>query len=340
MKSLFSRFSFLTIAVLAAATADAAPQSFAAQSSVAQPIGEVFASDATVRGSVQLTSGGAKVMSGANVTAGDAAARLALARGGEVRVCAQTSVAVSASSNGRELMFAMGSGAIEADYKLAGSADTDIIVTPDFRILLAGPGTFHFALRSRPNGDTCVQARTSNGASLVLTEMMGDATYQVKPHERVLFRKGRLSEPQANPMGDCGCPPPAAPAPVLRAEAPKPAPASVPVLIATEAVAPQTKPPEAPAPELKTDLTRVEVDSPFVFRAEDLRKEDQRLNKGDVNKGDVNKDDVPPAEHPLRASLATLPKLPAVAALPPAPPTPKRKGAFARLKSFFGALFK
>src|SRR5881227_32575 len=93
-----------------------------------QPVGEVFASDATVQGSVQLTSGGAKVMSGANVTAGDAPARLQLTRGGEIRVCPQTSIAVSASSNGRELMFGMGTGAIEADYKLASSADT--IMTP------------------------------------------------------------------------------------------------------------------------------------------------------------------------------------------------------------------
>jgi len=289
------------------------------------PIGEVFASDATVQGSVQLSSGGAKVMSGANVTAGDAAARLLLTRGGEVRVCSQTSVAVSASSNGRELMFAMGSGAIEADYKLANSADT--FMTPDFRILLAGPGTFHFALRSRPNGDTCVQTRASNGASLVITEMMGDATYQVKPNERVLFRKGHLADAEVSPAEDCGCPPPAPPA--LRAEAPtakpKPPVAEQRVLVATETPPPEPKPKpveEAPAAEPKPNPIHVEVDSPFVFRADDVK---------------VN--NVPPVEQPLRVSLATLPAVPAVAALPPEAP-PKKKGAFAKLKSFFSNLFK
>ena len=296
----------------------------ASAASAQQPIGEVFASDATVQGSVQLTSGGTKVMSGANVTAGDAAARLKLTRGGEVRVCARTSIAISSSSSGRELMFAMGSGAIEADYKLAASADT--IMTPDFRILLAGPGTFHFALRSRANGDTCVQARASNGASLVITEMMGDATYQVKPNERVLFRGGHLSDPVADPSEDCGCPPPSAP--VLRAETPPPAPVA-PVLVAT---APQPKPtPVSEAPTPDPNAAHVEVDSPFVFRA----------------------DDVPASRPPLRTSLATLPELPAVAALPPPPadsvavslkpaavPAPKKKGAFAKMKSFFAALFK
>jgi len=306
--------SFRAILLLVGVSASALAQ----QSSA--PIGEVFASDATVQGSVQLSSGGTKVMSGANVTAGDAAARLLLTRGGEVRVCSQTSVAVSASSSGRELMFAMGSGALEADYKLANSADT--IMTPDFRILLAGPGTFHFALRSRPNGDTCVQTRASNGASLVLTEMMGDATYQVKPNERVLFRGGKLSAPEASATEDCGCPPPAPP--TLRAEAPtpKPTPPEQAVLVAPP---PEPKPKpveEAAAAEPKPNPVHVEVDSPFVFRADD-----------------VSVNNVPPVEEPLRVSLATLPAAPAVAALPPEAPA-KKKGAFAKLKSFFSNLFK
>ncbi|MBI2678874.1 MAG: hypothetical protein HYX28_08835 [Candidatus Koribacter versatilis] len=287
-----------------------------------QAVGEVFASDATVRGSVQLTSGGAKVMSGANVTAGDAAARLALARGGELRVCPGTSIAVTASSNGRELMFGMGTGAIEADYKLASSADS--VMTPDFRILLAGPGTFHFALRSRPNGDTCVQARASNSSAIVVTEVMGDATYQVKPNEQVLFRKGRLADAEVDPAEDCGCP---APAPTLRAEAPPApaAPASAPVLMAATPASP-TPPAEAAAPAPDPTAAHVEVDSPFIFRAEDS-----------------------PLRQPLlRASLASLPALPAVEPLPPPLETvtgepakpPKKKGAFARMKAFLASIFK
>jgi hypothetical protein len=293
-----------------------------AMAAAQEPVGEVFASDASVRGSVQLTSGGAKVMSGANVTAGDAAARFALARGGEVRVCPKTSIVVSASASGRELMFGMGTGAIEADYQLASSADT--VMTPDFRILLAGPGRFHFALRSRANGDTCVQARASNSSSIVLNEVIGDATYQVKPNEVVLFRGGHLREPLANPPEDCGCPPPAAP--TLRAEAP-PAPAPTPATVLAVAQ-PETAPlpkPGAEAPPPDPNATHVEVDSPFVFRAEDS-----------------------PLRHSLvRASLDTLPSLPAVEPLPPAVTSvtvepakpPKKKGAFARMKSFFASIF-
>jgi len=300
MRFLASRFPLLVVFAL-----------WSGVSLAQQPVGEVFASDATVQGSVQLTGAGATVLSGASVTAGDAAARLKLARGGEVRVCPGTSIAVSASASGRELMLGMGTGALEADYRLETSADT--IMTPDFRILLAGPGTFRFALRSRPNGDTCVQARAGNGASLVISEVMGDATYQVKPNERVLFRKGRIVEAVADPPEDCGCPP--APE-TLRAQAPEPArPAGLMASAPAAAAAP-------PAPS----GVQVEVESPFVFRAEDYAPR--------------------PAET-QRESLAWLPALPAVEPLPPAEPSPaappaerKKKGPFGRLKTFFAAMFK
>src|SRR3954447_22245419 len=93
-------------------------------------VGEMFASDASVRGSVLFASGGTQIQSGSSVTAGDAAAVLRLRRGGEVRVCPRTGVSVAASPNGRDLLWGMNSGAIEAHFSLAASADT--VMTPDF----------------------------------------------------------------------------------------------------------------------------------------------------------------------------------------------------------------
>lgn len=287
-----------------------------------QPVGELFASDVAVQGSVQLTGSGVKVMSGANVSAGDAAARLQLTRGGELRVCPGTSVSVSASASGRDLMFGMGTGAIETDYQLGASADT--LVTPDFSVQLPGPGRFQFAVRSYPNGDTCILALASNTASLVVSELMGDGTYQVKPNEQVLFRKGRLRDPDPQPPAGCGCPPPA---PVLRAAATPDGPREQPVMsdaATAAAVAP-------PAP----NVVHLQVESPFVFRAEDYPG---------------------PAPAVARADLRSLPPLPTngVAAflVPPQTasparladdasekPKPKRRG-FARLRAFFAAIFR
>ena len=102
------------------------------------PVGEVFAADATVKGSVILAGTGTKVLPGSSVTAGKQAATVRLARGGEVRVCPGTSVSVSSSASGRDLLWGMGTGALETHFSLKASADA--VMTPDFRLLLAGPG--------------------------------------------------------------------------------------------------------------------------------------------------------------------------------------------------------
>src|ERR1041384_8505316 len=101
------------------------------------PVGQLFSSDATVRGSVTLAAGGAQVMSGSSVSAGERTAVLKLERGGEVRVCPKTSVSVGTSQSGRDLILGLSVGSIETHYAVSASADS--IVTPDFRILLAGP---------------------------------------------------------------------------------------------------------------------------------------------------------------------------------------------------------
>jgi len=72
--------------VLAVALAPAALQ---AQT----PVGELFAGDASVRGSVVLAASGTSVLSGSEVSAGQSAAVLKLQRGGELRICPRTTSA-------------------------------------------------------------------------------------------------------------------------------------------------------------------------------------------------------------------------------------------------------
>ena len=282
-----------------------------------KPVGEVFASDASVKGSVVLTGSGTGVLSGSSVAAGESAASLRLTRGGQLRICPRTSVSVTSSSNGRDLMFGMSSGALETEYALAASADA--IVTPDFRILLPGPGNFHFAVAADGHGDTCMRALPNNTGSLIVSELMGDGTYQVRPNEEVLFRGGKVADHVGN-AGACGCP---APAPVLRAEAPKPG-------LASPAAANPAYPPPAPAP----DSVHIQVEAPFVFRAGDPAPEFELTH--------------PPARlQPLKAPvldatiLAPPQTAPAPQAVAAAAPPPKPKKPFLRrVGSFFASLFR
>ncbi len=181
-----------------------------------KPIGELIAEGASVRGMVSLEGGGTRVLGGSQITAGEAAARLHLVRGGDIRVCPKTSLSVNADVEGKAMVFGLNGGALEVDYPLGGGSDS--LLTPDFRVQLIGPGNFHFAISVSPAGDTCLRPLAGNDASLFLAEMMGSDSYQLTPGKSVLFKGGRISQATTAPAA-CGCPATAAP--------PKPAPEPV-----------------------------------------------------------------------------------------------------------------
>ncbi len=230
---------------------------------------------------------GSRIAAGSSVTAGADTAILRLGRGGEVRVCPQTTVSVSASQNGRSLMLGMSTGAMETHYSLDASSDS--VLTPDFRILLVGPGEFHYGISSNSRGDTCIQALPGNTASVLVSELLGDGTYQVKPAEQVVFHSGELSKVDTAVTSGCGCPA-TAPA-VMRASAPPPVIGEAqPASSLRLASGSET----APLPPSKSGDVHVQVEAPFVFSASDL----------------------PPASAP------------AVATIPPPQPAPTREAEF------------
>jgi hypothetical protein len=257
-----------------------------------------------VSGGVLLA--GSRVATGSAVTAGEDTAVLRLGRGGEVLVCPRTTVSVTTSQNGRTLMLGMSTGALEAHYSLDTAADS--ILTPDFRILLAGPGEFHFGVSANSRGDTCIQSLPGNTAAVIVSELLGDGTYQVKASQQVMFHSGKLSAADTEALMNCGCPP--AIAPLMLAST-----------VTTDVKRPVQGSETAPLPASKPNDVHVVVDAPMVFRANDPPP---------IQSAPTNE-----------AMLLPLRDLPAPASFQAAvvPPKPTHHGFFGKLKGFFSAVF-
>jgi len=243
---LFCAAGFLALAVASGTPAQNGPGGQNSAASQAAPIAIVPIDSsntdqaATVTGAFEVTGGRAIIAASGSITSGNQTTRVILPHRGELRVCASTSVKLASDSSAAQgetpgLLMAMDQGAVEMSFATTSGAgrDSDILLTPDFRILIAGPGAAEVKVRLGQHGDTCVDNAGANAPYVLVSSVFDGGAYRVQPGQRVMFQHGSLHEVVDQEKEPCGCPP-AAPKgnefPLAQSEGlaplPKPAPAS------------------------------------------------------------------------------------------------------------------
>jgi hypothetical protein len=270
-----------------------------------EPIGRTAATEVKVSGAVDIAHGETVLLNGSAITAGKQSVPITLTRGGALTLCSTSTVHLSKDRSipdpaSSALMMALDRGALEAKYTVG--TYSDVLMTPDLRILISGPGQADLRIRVNAQGDTCVDNHGANAPYVTVSSQLEGGAYRVMPDQRVSFQHGSLQEVVDHEPEACGCPalPPTSVAentfPVAQSEglAPAPAPSATPVV-----------PP---------GQTHAQVTVPLVYNGENPAPS--------------------PAPDPAPAAPATAEPAP-----PPAQPPPAKHGFFHSVGHFFSRIF-
>ena len=266
---------------------------------------------ATVTGAWEVTAGKAIIATSGTVTSGTRTTDVTLPRRGALRVCAATTVKLAAdtsvpSDGSPGLLMALDHGAVEMSFAAskARERNADVLLTPDFRIYIGGPGASEVKVRLGREGDTCVDNSGPDAPYVVVTSLFDSGLYRVQPGQRVMLQHGSLHEVVDNEKESCGCPPPPPRTPnndfpLAQSEGLEPMPAPAPAPVHSAGGAAQAVPPLVYLPSQHAPTAAPAAPAP--------------------------------------AAVATTP--PAQSPLPAAPKKRKKPGVFKRLGHFFRRLF-
>jgi hypothetical protein len=176
-----------------------------------QEVAQVPAEGLKIKGAISVQNGQAMLGSGSQITAGEKAATLQIPHRGTVKLCSTTTLRLTHDTRAHAdagLMMSLERGAVEVH--LAIGSYSDVVLTPDFRILLSPPGVADVGIWLNQQGDTCLENNQSAGQTapyVLVSDLFDDGLYRVQPGQRVQFQHGSVREVVDHYREACGCPP-------------------------------------------------------------------------------------------------------------------------------------
>jgi hypothetical protein len=324
-----------------------------------QPIGRTSATEVQVSGAVDISHGETILGNGSQITAGNQAVKITLQRGGSLQLCSTSSVHLAKDRSiddpaSSALMMALDRGAIEADY--AVGKYSDVLLTPDLRILISAPGQAALSIRVNTQGDTCIDNHGADAPYVTVSSQLEGGAYRVLPDQRVSFQHGSLREVVDHEPEPCGCPAvPVTSVASSGSSAPTPAPPGRPVggpsstptdtafpIAESEGLAAPPKP--SSVPTVPPGQTHAQVTVPLTYNGENPPAAPAASSSSEPAPAAT-----PPPAAPAPAAPATTAKpelsvapaaqAPEVASAPENP-KPPGNGFFHRIGHFFSRIFK
>lgn len=172
------------------------------------PIAYVPVEGTKISGALEVANGKAAIGTNGMITAGDRAVKITLPNRGDLQLCSTSVIHLamdkSVVANGAGLLMALDRGAVEAHFSTGKYSD--VLMTPDFRILISGPGTANLRLRVNAKGDTCLENYGENAPYVTVSSPFEEGVYRVQANQRVLFEHGSLRDVVDRERESCGCP--------------------------------------------------------------------------------------------------------------------------------------
>jgi hypothetical protein len=166
------------------------------------PVADAGAQDEILSGTVRMMGDRVALYSGTSLESISKRVSVNFARGGSLVLCPHTQMQILKATQNARMLLAFQAGGSAEPFPLRTG---DEIITPDWRIDFGSEerqgdiGTLQVSTTRR--GDLCLDSNSQSGAYFRVSQMAGDASFQVVGQTTARFSDGKMM----NASGGCAC---------------------------------------------------------------------------------------------------------------------------------------